>query len=266
MSGLLEQLLSTPAWLVLLVVFALPALESSAFLGFVFPGETAVLLGGVAAGQGHAPLAAVVAAGVGGAILGDAVGYLVGRRWGRRILGSTLSRLINHRHLARAERALLRRGGWAVFLGRFTVALRVMIPGLAGMAGMGSRRFLAANVAGGAVWGLLVATAGYLAGNNWHTVERYVTGAGVALFTGAGVALTVGVVVLFVAARLIPRLIRRLVRRPGQRLPGAPGAEPDVGHQPTTAGARGSTRGALSTVPPLLPRDTSTRRAPDSAG
>ncbi|WP_252275180.1 hypothetical protein [Nocardioides sp. LMS-CY] len=46
MTGLLEHLLSTPAWLVLSIVFALPALESSAFLGFVFPGETAVQLGG----------------------------------------------------------------------------------------------------------------------------------------------------------------------------------------------------------------------------
>ncbi|MFA6297658.1 DedA family protein [bacterium] len=200
MTGLLEQLLSTPAWLVLLVVFALPALESSAFLGFIFPGETAVLLGGVAASQGQVPLPAVVLAGVGGAILGDAVGYVVGRRWGRRILGSTLGRFTNASHLERAERALIRRGGWAVFIGRFTVALRVMIPGLAGMARMPYRRFLRANVAGGAAWGALIATAGYLAGNSWHTAERYVTGAGVAL-TGAVVALIVG-------RRIIGRLTR----------------------------------------------------------
>lgn len=209
MSGLLEHLLSTPAWLVLLVVFALPALESSAFLGFVFPGETAVLLGGVAASQGHVPLAAVVLAGVGGAILGDAVGYLVGRRWGRRILGSTLGRFTNDSHLDRAERALLRGGVWAVFLGRFTVALRVMIPGLAGMAGMPYRRFLAANMAGGAAWGALMATAGYLAGNSWRTVEHYVT--------GAGAALTGGVLALFVAGRLIGRLVRRRDAKPEER-------------------------------------------------
>ena len=207
MTGLLDQLLSTPAWLVLLVVFALPALESSAFLGFLFPGETAVLLGGVAAGRGHVPLAAVVAAGVAGAVLGDAVGYLVGRRWGRRMLDSSLGRFVDARHLDRAERVLRRRGVWAVFLGRFTAALRVMIPGLAGMAGMRPRRFLAANMAGGAVWGGLVATAGYLAGNSWHSVEHYLT--------GAGLALTGGVVALVVAAHAVPRLVRGL----GHRLP-----------------------------------------------
>lgn len=198
MSGLLDQLLSTPAWVVLLVVFALPALESSAFLGFLFPGETAVLLGGVAASQGQVPLAGVVAAGMGGAILGDAVGYLVGRRWGRRILDSTLGRFVNRRHLDRAEQVLVRRGVLTVFLGRFTAALRVMIPGLAGMAGMRSRRFLAANIAGGAVWGALVATAGYLAGNSWHVVEHYLT--------GAGLALTGGVVAVLVVAQLVRRV------------------------------------------------------------
>lgn len=215
MTGLLEHLLSTPAWLVLSIVFALPALESSAFLGFVFPGETAVLLGGVAAGRGDVPVAAVIAAGVLGAVVGDAVGYLVGRRWGRRILGSTMHRLVNRHHLDRAERTLLRRGGWAVFLGRFTVALRVMVPGLAGMVRMPVRRFLVANVAGGAAWGALIALAGYLAGNSWQHVEHYVT--------GAGLALTCGVVALYVAGRLLRGLRAR--RRPGPlRSGGSPGA------------------------------------------
>ncbi len=201
MSGLLDQLLSTPAWLALMVVFAVPALESSAFVGFLFPGETALLLGGVAAGQGHLPLPAVLAVGIGGAILGDAVGYLVGRRWGHRILGSTMGRFVNQRHFDRAERSLLRWGGWAVFLGRFTVALRVLVPGLAGMARMPYRKFLAANIVGGALWGAVMATAGYLAGNNWRTVEHYLTGGGAAL-TGAAV-------LLYVAVRLVRRLLRR---------------------------------------------------------
>lgn len=201
MTGLLEQVLATPAWVVLVVVFALPALESSVFLGFLFPGETAVLLGGVAASQGHLPLAAVAAAGVGGAITGDATGYLVGRRWGRRVLGSALARFIDQRHLDRTQRALARRGVWAVFVGRFTVALRVMVPGLAGMAEMPPRRFLAANVAGGLAWGSLVATAGYLAGNSWQLVAHYLT--------GAGLALTGGAIVLWIAVHVFGRLRAR---------------------------------------------------------
>ena len=191
MTGLVEHLLATPAWVALLVVFALPALESSAFLGFVFPGETAVLLGGVSAGLGHVPLVGVVLAGVGGAIAGDAVGYVVGRRWGRRILDSTLGHFVKAEHLDRAERALDRRGGWAVFGGRFTAALRVVIPGMAGMAHMPYRRFALANASGGAIWGATMAVAGYLAGSSWHTVGHYVSIVGLAL-TAAVIALLVG--------------------------------------------------------------------------
>lgn len=201
MTGLLAHLLATPLWVVLAIVFALPALESSAFLGFVFPGETALLLGGVVASQGRVPVAAVLSAGIVGAILGDAVGYQVGRRWGRRVLDSTLGRLVSAGHLDRAEQALARRGGWAVFLGRFTVALRVMIPGLSGMAGMPFKRFAVANVAGAVAWGGLMVTVGYLAGHSWQSVAHVVS------WAGAGV--TVGVVLLLLARHALRRPVRR---------------------------------------------------------
>src|SRR3954468_17115080 len=102
-------LLGLPAWAVLVVVFALPALESSAFVGFVFPGEIALLLGGVLAQQGVVPLRAVLAAGFAGAVIGDTVGYGVGRRYGRRVLDGTLGRLVKRDHLDRAERYLAAR-------------------------------------------------------------------------------------------------------------------------------------------------------------
>lgn len=197
MTGLIEHLLSTPAWVALLVVFALPALESSAFLGFVFPGELAVILGGVTASQGHVPLTAVLAAGIGGAVAGDTVGYWVGRRIGRRILDSTLGRFVKAEHLDRAEGALSRRGSWTVFVGRFTVALRVMVPGLAGMARMPYRRFAVANIAGGALWGSVMALAGYLAGDSWHSVEHYLS--------GVGMAITGGVIALLLLGHIVRR-------------------------------------------------------------
>lgn len=201
MTGLLQHLLMMPAWVVLLAVFALPALESSALLGFAFPGETALLLGGVLAGQGHVPPVAVLVAGIGGAVAGDTLGYLVGRRWGRRLLDSTLGRFVGADRLDRAGTALARRGGWTVFVGRFTVALRVIVPGLAGMARMHYRRFAAFNAAGAVLWGGLVVLAGYLAGNNWHAVAHLLSGAGLALAT------------VLAAALATARLLRRR-RRP----------------------------------------------------
>ena len=164
--------LGLPAWVALLVVFALPGLESSAFVGFVFPGEVALILGGVLAEQGRVPLAAVLAAGFLGAVVGDSVGYAVGRRYGRPVLDGTLGRLVKRDHVDRAERYLAERGGRAVFLGRFTAALRVMIPGMAGMAGLRYRVFLAYNVAGAAGWVTLSVLLGYLGGSSWKHVEH----------------------------------------------------------------------------------------------
>ena len=165
-------------------------LESSVFLGFVFPGELALLLGGVAASQGRLPLVAVLVAGITGAVAGDAIGYVVGKRWGRRVLDSTVGRLVRAEHLDRAETALARRGGAAVLVGRFTVALRVLVPGLAGMARMPYRRFAAYNVTGAVAWGVLVGLAGYAAGSGWRTVAQGLSTTGLGI--GAALAVVAG--------------------------------------------------------------------------
>src|SRR4029453_18804431 len=111
-----------------------------------------------------ASLPAVLAAAVAGAIIGDSVGYLVGRRWGRRLLDGSVGRLVRREHLDRAERYLAERGGPAVFFGRFTAALRALIPGLAGMAGLQYRTFALYNAVGGAIWASGFVLLGYVAG------------------------------------------------------------------------------------------------------
>ncbi len=166
------HILGLPVWVVLLLVFVVPALESSAFVGFIFPGEVALILGGVLAYEGSLPLLAVLTAGILGAVIGDSIGYLVGRRYGRALLEGTLGRLINHKHFDRAERYLAERGGKAVFFGRFTAALRVMIPGLAGMSRMRYPKFALYNVAGGVAWGTMCVLLGYLGGSSWRRVEH----------------------------------------------------------------------------------------------
>ena len=82
LAGITDAILHLHGWAALALVFALPALEASAFVGFVFPGEIAVLLGGVLAYQGRISLGAAVAAAILGAVIGDSAGYLIGRRWG----------------------------------------------------------------------------------------------------------------------------------------------------------------------------------------
>jgi undecaprenyl-diphosphatase len=109
---------------------------------------------------------------VAGAIIGDGVGYLVGRRWGRRLLDGSVGRLVPRHHLDRTQRYLAERGGPAVFFGRFTAALRALIPGLAGMAGLHYRTFAVYNAAGGLLWASGFVLLGYVAGTGWRQVEQ----------------------------------------------------------------------------------------------
>ncbi|MCW2888858.1 MAG: hypothetical protein JWL58_5720 [Streptosporangiaceae bacterium] len=190
-----QWILGLHGWAAVAIVFAVPLAESSAFVGFVFPGEIAILLGGVLASQHHVPLAAVAAAAIAGAILGDTIGYAVGRRWGRSLLHGTLGRVIKHRHLDRAERYLARRGGRAVFFGRHTVALRVLIPGMAGMARMPYRTFALYNILGGLVWAIWNTLLGYVAGTGWKHVAALTSSIGLlivaVLVLGAGLVVAI---------------------------------------------------------------------------
>jgi membrane protein DedA with SNARE-associated domain/membrane-associated phospholipid phosphatase len=168
-----DRLLALPAGVALTFVFLLPALESSAFLGFVFPGEIAVVIGGVLASQGKFPLWAAIAAAVVGAILGDSIGYEVGKHWGDRLLRGSIGRLpLIHKeldkHLDSATAFVRRRGPHAVFVGRFTTALRVLVPGLAGMAELPYPQFLLFNALGAIVWGTGFVLLGYFAGAAWE--------------------------------------------------------------------------------------------------
>ncbi|WP_198348124.1 DedA family protein [Plantactinospora sp. KBS50] len=152
MSGLLDRLLALPGSLVYALVAALVFAEDALFVGFVVPGETAAMLGGVAAALGHVSLTTVVVLVVLAAVLGDSVGYEIGHHLGPRL---TQTRVLR-RHTERLDRArglLAARGGRAVFLGRFVAFFRAVMPALAGAAHMPYRRFLLWNAAGGLVWG-----------------------------------------------------------------------------------------------------------------
>jgi membrane protein DedA with SNARE-associated domain/membrane-associated phospholipid phosphatase len=216
LGQLVDRILGLHGWAVLAVVFLAPALEASAFLGVVVPGEIAVLLGGVLAVEHRAPLPAVLAAAVAGAIIGDSVGYVVGRRWGRRLLDSSVGRLVPDQHLDRAERYLAERGGPAVFFGRFTAALRALIPGLAGMAGLHYRTFALYNAVGGAIWASGFVLLGYVAGTGWRRVEGVAKRASLLLLLAliATAALVLAVRWLIGHPDRITALVDRQLQRP----------------------------------------------------
>ena len=191
MSHLLDGILRLPPGLALALVFLLPALEASVFVGVVIPGEIGVVLGGVLANQGTLPLWSVLVAGIAGAVIGDSVGYVVGERYGHRLLDRLPHRLLKPEHVERTEQTITRLGGKAVFVGRFTAALRALVPGMAGMARMPYRTFLPWNLAGGASWAAGFAVLGYLAGSQYQRIERYANWVGLALLAGIVVVLVV---------------------------------------------------------------------------
>ncbi len=188
MTSGLDRVLTLHGPLVYVVIVAVVFAEDALFVGFVIPGETAAVLGGVIAGRGSANLAVMIASVIGAAIIGDSVGYEVGRRLGPRILQWRV--LDKHRgRLDDAQAFLRRRGGVAVFLGRFVAFFRAVMPALAGTSRMSYGRFLSSNALGGAVWGATFVLIGYLAGNSYKRIEKTV-GRGAAL--GVGLLLVLG--------------------------------------------------------------------------
>lgn len=178
------------------IIAALVFGEAAVFIGFVLPGETAVVIGGFLASISRLNIAAVCVLVVVCAIVGDSVGYEVGRLFGPRIVASKLFR----KHEARLEKArtMLRvRGGPAVFLGRFTAFFRAVMPGLAGLSQMRYRTFLVWNALGGLAWGIGYALIGYFAGASYQAVAGTI---------GKDAAIGVGVIVV---VALIVWIIRR---------------------------------------------------------
>lgn len=169
MSGFIDGILGLSPLLAYTLVACLVFAEDALFIGFVIPAETAAVLGGVAASRGQVELWLMTTVVIVAAVLGDFVGYEVGKHLGPRMLDFELLRR-HRRRLDNAREFLRRRGGSAVFLGRFVAFFRAVMPALAGISGMHYRCFLAFNLAGGVVWGAGFVLLGYVAGNSYQTV------------------------------------------------------------------------------------------------
>jgi membrane protein DedA with SNARE-associated domain len=199
LTRILDPILHFHGWPVYAIVGLLVFAEAAIFLGFIFPGETAVLLGGVVASQGHVSLAVLIPVVVVCAIVGDSVGYFVGHRYGERLLDAKLLRK-RRPALDAATELLRRRGSWTVFVGRFTAFLRAVVPGLAGLSRMHYRTFLIANAAGALVWGVTYTLIGYAVGSAYKKAEQYASWAS---------WIVLGVVVVVIAVYVVRSRRRR---------------------------------------------------------
>lgn len=190
MNPVLDQLMGLPPALAYVIIVGLVLGEAALFVGFVLPGETAVLLGGALASTGRLSLPLLIVLVVVAAVVGDSIGFEVGRHFGPRLL--RLRPLQRHEErIERARESIKRRGGMAVVIGRTTAFLRAVMPALAGLSRMSYARFLVFNVIGGIIWGVGVTLLGYFAGSSLSQVEHY-------LGRGSAIAIAVIVVVAIV--------------------------------------------------------------------
>jgi membrane protein DedA with SNARE-associated domain len=173
-----------------LAVLVFVAIEST---GIPFPGETMLLIAAVYAGSTHhLAIPLVIVAAAAGAILGDNLGYLVGREGGFPLLrryGHLIH--VDERKLKVGVYLFRREGGKVVFFGRFVTVLRAWAAFLAGTGRMPWDRFLAFNAAGGIVWATVYGLLGYAFGAN---VERFTTDIGRVILVVVILAVIAGVV------------------------------------------------------------------------
>lgn len=182
----------------LIILFTVVAVESA---GVPFPGETALIVAAVLAQRGHFSLVAVIAVGAAGAIVGDNVGYWIGRKGGRALLRKTpIVRDYFERVLPPTERFFARHGPKTVFVGRFIAVLRVTAAWVAGISHMPWWRFLIWNAAGGIAWSILVSVVAYEFGQAAaDTIGRF------GLYGAAAIAalVVVGLVIFRISRRRV---------------------------------------------------------------
>jgi membrane protein DedA with SNARE-associated domain len=201
---MLVALLNVPAGIGYPLLFGLVAAESA---GALVPGETSLIVAAALAAQGTLSLPLVIAVAAAGAIVGDNVGYLIGRRGLRPLVDRPGRWAAPRRRLVeRGEVFFARHGSAAVFFARWLPGLRVVASWLAGTNRMPWSRFLIWNALGGISWATTVGVLGYVVG-------RSASGSlGAIGFIGVGVA-----VLVYVIARVRRRLVKESRARSERR-------------------------------------------------
>ncbi len=139
--------------------------ETGLLMGFFLPGDSLLFTVGVVAGAGQLNIAAIILVLIAAAIIGDGVGYALGKRTGPRIFNRPDSRLFKQEHLRKTHAFYEKHGGKTIIYARFVPIIRTFAPFVAGVANMGYPRFLLFNVFGGIGWVTTLTLLGYSLGS-----------------------------------------------------------------------------------------------------
>lgn len=184
-------------------------LETSVLIGLVVPGDTIVLVASTAV-DGVGEYLALAFAVIVGALVGESIGFALGRWFGPHIHASRLGRRIGDENWARAQRYLDRRGGPAVFLSRFLPVLHSLVPLTVGMSTMTYRRFMAWTVPACILWAFAYVTVGWLAAGSYRELSRDLHWAGY-IFVAV---IAVFLIAVWAAKKLILRVESRHMEAP----------------------------------------------------
>jgi membrane-associated protein len=152
------------SWLGYAALFGIVFAETGLLVGFFLPGDSLLFTVGVIAGAGELNIFLINAVLIVAAILGDGVGYYLGRRTGPRIFSRPDSRFFKQEYVRRTHAFYEKHGGKTIIYARFVPIIRTFAPFVAGVANMSYPRFLSFNVFGGIGWVVLMTTLGYFLG------------------------------------------------------------------------------------------------------
>lgn len=155
---------------VALIIFA----ESGMMVGFFFPGDTLLFSAGILAASGAVPLIPAILLIAGAAILGDNVGYHIGKHFGRRLFSKPDSLIFRHDYIMRAEHFYEKYGSKTMLLAHFVPVVRTFAPVTAGAGNMPLGKFMLYDAIGDTAWAVAVPLAGYFIGSRIPGIENFI--------------------------------------------------------------------------------------------
>ena len=154
-------------------LFAIVFAESGLLIGFFLPGDSLLFTAGLLASQGTLNLPLIMTGCAVSAIVGDQVGYMIGRKAGPAIFRRPDSRYFHKKNVDRGTAYFDKNGPKTIILARFIPVIRTFAPVVAGVGQMDYRKFVTFNVAGGILWGCGVTLAGYTLGESIPDIDRW---------------------------------------------------------------------------------------------
>jgi membrane-associated protein len=160
----------------LAIIGAIIFAESGLLIGFFLPGDTLLFTAGFFAAQGHLPLAGVLIVIFLAAVIGDNVGYAIGKKSGPRLFKKKDGIIFRQEYIVRAEGFYEKHGGKTIIIARFVPIVRTFAPVVAGVGNMKHKRFFFFNIIGAAIWTGSVVMLGYWLGSliDPHLMEKFI--------------------------------------------------------------------------------------------